>query len=345
MYDTFFKRIQETSATSDLQAANARVLDKAYPSEDPVKPQKKLIIGIAALISLMLSCGMAYLLEMLNNTIRTSRDVEDKLNLPVLGVLPALPQALVKQGIGRLFLDKQQRAFIESVRTIRTSLTMSTLGQQKKVIAVTSTLPGEGKSSTAANIALALGQLSSTLIIDADLRRPTVAKTFAIKGGSAGLANVLSGHTPVSECLHTRDGIKVMPAGMIPPDPTQLFSEARFEKLVRRLSETFEVIIIDCPPMTGISDTLMITRFCDALMYVVESGRASQSAISHATGRLLQNSAPLSGVVLNKFNTQRQQGEDGYYGYYDYHGYSEPTEKQSEPKKRKRKVVDTTAVS
>ncbi len=330
LYDAFFKRIQETSATSDLQAANARIVDFAYPAEDPVKPKKSLITGIAALLSLLMACGMAYLLEMLNNTIRTAKDVEDKLNLPVLGLLPALPVKVYKKGLGRLFLDKEQRAFVESVRTIRTSLSLTTIAHKKKIIAVTSTVPGEGKSSTAANIALALGQLSSTVIVDGDLRRPTVARNFDIKGGSAGLANILSGHAQLSESLQTRDGIKVIPAGLIPPDPTQLFSEGRFEKLLDSLAEKFDVVVIDCPPMTGISDTLMITRHCDAVVYVVESGRATQSAISHATGRLLQNGAPLSGVVLNKVNTNKRKPEEGYYGYYDYHGYSE-----EQPEKRK----------
>ena len=323
LYDAFFKRIQETSATSDLQAANARIVDFAYPAEDPVKPKKKLIIGIAALISLLLSCGMAYLLEMLNNTIRTAKDVEEKLNLPVLGLLPKLPAKIARQGIGRLFASEDEKAFIEAVRTIRTSLSLTTIGNKKKIIAVTSTVPSEGKSSMAANIAIALGQLSNTLLIDGDLRRPTVNKTFDIKGGSSGFANLLSGHTAVNECIYKRDGIKVMPAGMIPPDPTQLFSEKKFKKFINALSDHFDTIVIDCPPMTGISDTLMISQLCDAVVYVVESGRATINTISHSTGKLLQNGLPLTGVVLNKVNTNRRNADDGYYGYYDYHGYSE----------------------
>ena len=110
---------------------------------------------------------------------------------------------------------------------------------------------------------------------------------------------------------------------MTPPDPTQLFSESRFKKLLQVMSDKFDVIVVDCPPITGISDTLMITQLCDSVIYVVESGRATQAAIAHATGRLLQNKAPLSGVVLNKVNTGRKGSEEGYYGYYDYHGYSE----------------------
>ena len=340
LYDAFFKRIQETSATSDLQAANARIVDFAYPAEDPVKPKKKLIIGIAALISFLLSCGMAYLLEMLNNTIRSAKDIEEKLNLPVLGLLPALPGKFARQGVGRLFISEEHRAFVEAVRTIRTSLSLSTIGHTKKIIAITSTVPGEGKSSVSANIAIALGQLSDTLLIDGDLRRPTVNKTFEIKGGSSGFANLLSGHAAVNECIYSRDGIKIMPAGMIPPDPTQLFSEDRFKKVISSLSENFDTIVIDCPPMTGISDTLMISQLCDAVIYVVESGRATINTISHSTGKLLQNSLPLTGVVLNKVNTNRRNADDGYYGYYDYHGYSEtPSAKKPLIKNEEESIV------
>ncbi|PJE80519.1 Tyrosine-protein kinase ptk [invertebrate metagenome] len=330
LYDAFFKRIQETSATSDLQSANARVVDRAFTPEHPVKPKKKLIVGIAALLSLLIACGMAYLLEMLNNTIRTAKDVEDQLNLPVLGVLPEVDIKASSVPVSQLFINKdiskEQRAFVESVRTIRTGLNLSlmSVGQEahKKIIAITSTMPGEGKSSVAANLSSALGQLGSVVLVDGDLRRPTVGKNFSIKGGSAGLANLLSGHAQMNECLHPRNSIMVMPAGMMPPDPTQLFAEEKFKNVLSQLSERFDTVIMDCPPMQGISDTLMISQLCDAVVYVVEAGRASKTAISHSTGRLLQNSVPLTGVVLNKVNTRRGH-EDGYYGYYDYHGYSD----------------------
>ena len=346
LYDAFFKRIQETSATSDLQAANARIVDFAYAAELPVKPKKKLIVGIAGLLSFLVACGMAFLLEMLNNTLRSARDVEEHLNLPVLGLLPILPGKKFRGRISRMFLDKDQRAFVESVRTIRTSLSLGTISAEKKIIAVTSTVPGEGKSSVASNIALALGQISPTLLIDGDLRRPTVGKNFDIKGGTVGLANVLSGRAQVSEAVHSRDGIKVMPAGMVPPDPTQLFSEGRFKKLLNAMSEKFDVIIIDCPPTTGISDTLMISQLCDAVVYVVEAAKTNTNAISHATGRLLQNGAPLCGVVLNKVNTRKGTGKDGYYGYYgyyDYHGYSETGDESHHsepPSERKEKLTE-----
>lgn len=340
LYDAFFKRIQETSATSDLQSANARIVDHAYAPELPVKPKKSMIVGIAGLVSFLLACGMAYLLESLNSTLRTARDIEESLNLPVMGLLPVVPGKSISGRVSRLFLDKEQRAFIEAVRTIRTSLSLSTINNDKKIIAVTSTVPGEGKSSVSANIALAMGQLSNTLLIDGDLRRPTVGKNFNIKGGTAGLANLLTGNAQVSECIQSRDGIKIMPAGMIPPDPTQLFYEGRFKKLLEGLSEKFDTIIIDCPPMTGISDTLMISQICDSLMYVVEAGRTNKTAISHATGRLLQNGVPLTGVVLNKVDTRRS-GDEGYYGYYDSYGYSDvPEQSAAESKTKKEKQAE-----
>ncbi|MFK0569751.1 GumC family protein, partial [Endozoicomonas sp.] len=186
LYDAFFKRIQETSATSDLQTANARIVDKAFTPQNPVKPKKKLIVGIAALLGLMVSCGIAFLLEMLNNTIRTTRDIEEKQNLPVLGVLPKLTDKKLLDHVFNLFNDKEQPGFGEAVRTIRTSINLTAIDQQHRLFAVTSTVPGEGKSSTASNLALSLGQLGKTLLVDCDMRRPVVGKNYHIKGGSAG---------------------------------------------------------------------------------------------------------------------------------------------------------------
>ncbi|GAA4648609.1 exopolysaccharide regulatory tyrosine autokinase VpsO [Kistimonas scapharcae] len=321
LYDAFFKRIQETSATSDLQTANARIVDEAFPPKVPVKPKKKLIIVLSALLGLMLSSGVAFLLEMLNNTIRSTRDVEDKLNLPVLGVLPKLTDKTLEGKVQKLFLDKSQHGFGEAVRTIRTSINLTALDKDHRLFAVTSTMPGEGKSSTAANLALSLGQLGKTLIIDCDLRRPTVGKTFDVKGGSAGLANLLAGTAEKAECVHQVDGIDVIPCGQVPPNPQELLSTEAFNKLITTLKQDYEYVVVDCPPVQNVSDALMISRLCDGLLYVIEAGRAQVGAIQNTVGRLLQAKAPLTGVVLNKIDPTKKDAYGYSQGYYDYEGY------------------------
>ncbi|OED48299.1 hypothetical protein ACH42_02415 [Endozoicomonas sp. (ex Bugula neritina AB1)] len=321
LYDAFFKRIQETSATSDLQTANARVVDKAFAPKDPVKPKKKLIVAIAALLGLMISAGIAFLLEMLNNTIRSTRDVEDKLNLSVLGVLPLMSGKSVKEGCHRLFLNKDEHGFGEAIRTIRTSVNLTAMDKDHKLFSVTSTVPGEGKSSVASNLALSLSQLGNTLLVDADLRRPTVGKNYHIKGGSAGLANLLAGTASASDCVHSADGLDIIPCGQVPPNPQELLASDRFAKLVAKLKERYDYIVIDCPPVQSVSDALMVSRLCDGLVYVVEASKVQLGAIQNTVGRLLQAQAPLTGVVINKINPNKKDAYGYSQSYYDYEGY------------------------
>ena len=321
LYDAFFKRIQETSATSDLQTANARVVDQAFVPQNPVKPKKSLIVAIAGLLGLMISCGIAFLLEMLNNTVRTTRDVEEKLNLPVLGVLPRLTDKKLDGQIHSLFTNKDQHGFGEAIRTIRTSINLSAMDQEHKLFAVTSTVPGEGKSSTASNMALALGQLGKTLLIDCDLRRPVVGKNFNVKGGSAGLANLLAGTASVTEAVYKVDGVDVIPCGLVPPNPQELLASERFGTLLKKLKEHYDYVVLDCPPVQNVSDVLMISRHCDGLIYVVEAGRMQINAIQVAVGRLLQARAPVTGAVLNKINPSQKDAYGYSQGYYDHDGY------------------------
>ena len=321
LYNAFFKRIQETTATSDLQTANARIVDQAFTPKIPVKPKKKLIVAIAGLLGLMISCGIAFLLEMLNNTIRTTRDVEDKLNLPVLGVLPRLTDKKVQKEVFKAFTNPDLGAFNEAVRTIRTSLKLSGIDHQQQVLAVTSSVPGEGKSSVAGNLAMALGQLSKALIIDCDLRRPVVGKNFAIKGGSAGLANLLAGTATIAEALHKIDGMDIIPCGHVPPNPQELLASERFEQILKVLREQYDYIILDCPPVQSVSDVLMVSRHCDGVVYVVEAGGMQANGVMVAVGRLLQARAPVTGVVLNKINPKAMDVYGYNHGYYDASGY------------------------
>lgn len=321
LYNAFFKRIQETTATNDLQTANARIVDVAFAPKVPVKPKKKLIVGVAALLGLLMSCGIAFLLEMLNNTIRTTRDVEDKLNLPVLGVLPRLTNKKELQSVFKAFTDPDLYSFNEAVRTIRTSIKLSGIDHQQQVFAVTSSVPGEGKSSVASNLALAMGQLSKVLIIDCDLRRPVVGKNFGVKGGSSGLANLLAGTATVDEIIVKQHGLDMIVCGQVPPNPQELLASKRFEQIVKSLREHYDYIILDCPPVQSVSDVLMVSRHCDGVVYVVEAERMQSNSVMAAVGRLLQAKAQITGVVLNKIDPNAKDAYGYNKAYFDATGY------------------------
>lgn len=311
LYDAFFKRISETSATADLQNANARVVEEARAPLKPIAPRKKLIIAIAGIGSLLFAAGCAFMKETLNNTIRSSKDIEERLHLPVLGLLPAVTDKVKKEKVHKLFLDKDAPIFGEAVRTIRTGLSLTALDQKHKIFAVTSTQQGEGKTATAVNTALSLGQLGKTLLIDADLRRPCIAEEFNLKDNITGLANILAGYDKIDQSIHSFDNLDILITGITPPNPQELLASEAFASLIESLRERYSYIVIDCPPVQAVSDSLMVARVCDGMIFVVEAGRLPTQAITGSIKRLMKAGAPVTGVVLNKVDTSR-----GGYGYY-----------------------------
>jgi len=324
LYDTFMNRLKETSATSDLETANARIVDQATVPTDPVKPRKSLIVGVAGLLALFVGIGIALLLEALNNTFKSTEDVESKLNLPVLGILPLVKGKTERGRIARLFQTNTDKGFAESVRTIRTSLVLAGMDNPHKRIVVTSSIPGEGKTSVAANLAFALAQMGDkVLLVDADMRRPTLAKSFDQPVGTPGLANLIAGTARLEDCLRRIDGVDLLTAGTVPPNPLELLSSPRFEKLLEALSGHYARIIIDSPPTQAVSDAIVLGTLADALIYVVKSEATAAPLVVKGVGQLLQNNAPVTGVVLNRVDIKKAQKYGySYGGYYDYYGYS-----------------------
>lgn len=322
LYDTFMNRLKETAATSDLETANARIVDEAIVPTEPVKPKKTLIVAIAGLLALFVGVGLSLLLEALNNTFKSTEDVEAKLNLPVMGILPLVKGKERKQ-IARLFSTNTDKSFAESVRTIRTSLVLSSIDDAHKRIVVTSSIPGEGKSSVSANLAIALGQMHKVLLIDADMRRPTLAKSFELPVGTPGLANLIAGTAKLEDCVKHIEGIDMLSAGTVPPNPLELLSSPRFAKVLEVLGGHYDRIIIDSPPTQAVSDAIVLGTFADALIYVVKSEATAVPLVVKGVGQLLQNNAPVTGVVLNQVDIKKAKRYGySYGGYYDYYGYS-----------------------
>ncbi|MET4001064.1 polysaccharide biosynthesis tyrosine autokinase [Marinobacterium sp. MBR-109] len=323
LYDTFMTRLKETSATSDFEAVNARIVDRAVVPEVPVKPKKSLIVLLAGILALMAGVAMALLLEFLNNTFKSTEDVENKLNLPVLGILPLL-KGKERKDVARMFTKGDDKSFVESIRTIRTGVVLSGLDNPHKVLVVTSSIPGEGKSSVAANLAFAMGQMEKVLLIDADMRRPTVAKSFEFPVGTPGLANLVAGTARLEDCIKVvDDNVSVIPAGTVPPNPLELLSSQRFAKVLSVLEKTFDRIIIDSPPTQAVSDALVLSTHANALIYVIKSESTAIPLAKRGVGQLLQNNAPVTGVVLNQVDIKKAKKYGySYGGYYDYYGYS-----------------------
>ena len=329
LHDTFMTRLKETAATSDLDSANARVVDRAVLPTEPFTPQRGMIVAFAGALALMAGIGLSLLLEMLNNTFKSTQDVESKLNLPVLGILPLIKNRQ-RGELAQLFSSDKDKAFSESIRTIRTSLILSDLHKRHRTLVVTSSMPGEGKSTVAANLAYAFGQMEKVLLVDADLRRPTLAKNFKFPVGAPGLANLIVGTARIEDCIKSIGGIDMLCAGLVPPNPLELLSSERFAKIIEHLKSHYDRVIIDSPPIQAVSDASLLAIHADAQIYVIKSEATPIPLVKRGVGQLLQSNSPVTGVVLNQVDVKKAQKHGYHYGgYYDYYGYSKSQNPQT----------------
>ena len=344
LYDTFFTRIKEANESLQLETSNARVVDKAISPTKSIKPKKGLIVVVSLVLSLMLATGLAFLLDYLDTTLKTPEDVEQKLGVSMLGMVPFVAESQrkrkdkkkKKEGLNILFLDPAEHGYSEAIRTVRTSVALSGIDRPHKVILLTSSVPSEGKTTTSLNLAVSLAQMEKVLLIDADMRRPSIGKTLGIPPNSPGLANVVAGTAELDDCLlHLEEAnIDVLTAGMIPPNPLELLSSHRFEEIIRGLSERYDRIVIDSPPSILVSDALVLSKIVDAVLYVIRSDATSHGTAKSGLARMKAANAPLIGVVLNKVNMRRAAKYYGAYsGYYNYgYGYGYGHRPDKEPK-------------
>lgn len=341
LYETFFSRIKETSEAGELQTAHARIVDKAIVPVLPIKPKKVVLIAFVFLVTLFLGTVLVFIREALDRTIKERDDITNKIGEQLLGILPLLKnvQKKVKEerrAVSTIFSNDSKSTFSESIRTIRTGVVLSGLDSPHKILVVTSSVPGEGKTTVSSNLAEAFGQMGRTLLIDADMRRPSVANNFGIPFSAPGLSNLVAGTSDQSACVHPIDelGIDVIPAGVIPPNPLELLSSKKFASVLAGLEKDYDRIIIDTAPAEVVSDALVLSTFANAVIYVVRADSTPINVVKSGVSRLRSVNAPITGIVLNQVDVDKKSAK-GYYGnyyggYYDYYGYSsEEMEKQA----------------
>ncbi len=328
IFNTFLSRSKETEVTSDFSSAVARFTDRAFAPNESNKPNKKLIIVMAFIGSLGFAVMLSFVFDSLNDTVKNKNDVESKLSQRMLGLLPHVAVPKKSYFPIHAYLEDTYRRFAESVRTFRTSLLLTQLDRAHQVIAVTSTSPGEGKTTTSANLAMSLAQMGKVLLIDADLRKPSLSKRYDIPVFHPGLSNLLVGTELLTECVHVdeRSGLSILPSGQILANPLELLSSPQFNQLLDSLKANYDHIIIDTPPTQAVSDALVIAQSVDSVVYVVKSDITRIKPITAGLERLFEVKAHVAGVVLNKVDMSKSKDEHSH-GYYDYYDYSQQPEK------------------
>lgn len=321
LYDTFMGQLKDTAAVSDMQSVVARVVDPALPGITPVKPNKKLVVGAAFVLSLLLGVAVAFLLEHLDTSVRSTDDAERKLGLPLLAAMP-LVELAKGQVAGLHYRDAPKSLFAESVKTVRTGILLSGIDHPKKSLVVTSSVPGEGKSTLAINLALAHAQTKRVLLIDADMRRPSIAKVLGLDNTHPGLSMLVLGMVKLEQCVYKVEGtsLEVLTAGSIPPNPLELLLSEKFKELLAGLGNIYDTIIIDSPPVQLVSDSIVLGSMATGVVFVLKADATPFQLARRGIQALQRGGASMFGVVLNQAD-YKNEGYYGNYGKYNYHGY------------------------
>lgn len=329
VYESFLNRYKETSQQQDIQTADARVISEAPIPGSAAYPKRGLMISVAFVISLMIGTLVAFLLEQMDSGIRSGADVEQHLGLVHLVSVPLIPKE--KGADGKLMspvdyvLARSLSSYAESLRSLRSALSLSNVDNPPKVILFTSALPNEGKTTTATSFARAAAEAGvRTILVDCDLRHPSVNKALGLKDAKRGIVEVLAGICKLEEVILVDEVSKLhhIPVAMGSKSPPDLLASAQMRRFVENLRETYDLVVIDSAPVLPVSDSRILSALVDKTVFVVRWNETPRDASQNAIKLLRTYNADIAGVALTAVNTAQQAkygyGDGGYY----YNRYS-----------------------
>jgi capsular exopolysaccharide synthesis family protein len=337
LYERLLEHLKDATVSAGLKSTNIHLVDSALVPSDPVRPKKLLNIALALLTGLILGVSLAFVQESFDHSIKGPEEVEALLSVPALAVIPA-KRTLGRQQAQQLgngkskflartngnlvleVLNHTTSALTESFRALRTATLLSVPIRPPQTILVTSSNAGEGKTTTAVNLALALAQQQGeVLLVDCDLRKPGIARALSL-ASEKGLSTVLTGRDALDASLQAFSGLPnlwALTAGPLPPNPAELLSSARMGEILGDLQRRFRHIVIDSPPLLMVTDGTILSTLADGVILVVESGLTPRKAVMRSCRVLQGAGARILGVALNKVDLRY----GGYYGSYYYGGY------------------------
>lgn len=325
MADFLNSRIKEFELTRDNDDhSSISTLEVAKPPSSllPVRPNRLQVLAISLAIGLMAGLGGALLLDVMDHRIRSSTEVENLLGLPILGAVPHMlgKRTAVERGQEIHLYPKSEVA--ESYRTIRTGIRFGMTDASSKTILVTSPSPGDGKTTVASNLAIALAQTGKrVLLIDADCRRPMMQRIYGLND-EHGLSTVLTGQSePEASVQHSNtENLDILPCGPLPPNPAEMLNSEAFTSLLRELAAQYDHVVVDSPPVAPVTDARILAAACDATVVVIRAEKTSRRVAEHARDALASVGAIVLGVVVN--DAPRSRSEASGYGHYSYsYGY------------------------
>lgn len=316
-YAALLKNLGDVRLAETQTADTVSVVEAATVPSRPSSPRTLLNAVLGAVVGLMLALGLAFLVEYLDDTVKSGGQVQQLVDLSTLATIAQIGG---KEAHQKLVTIADPRAPIaEAYRMLRVNVDFASIDRPARTILVTSSGPGEGKSTTVANLAVAIAQSGKRVVlVDADLRRPTVQKIFRVSPDRGLTTALLQAGSSPDEHL-TRVGVRnlaVMPSGPLPPNPSELLGSQRMAELIAQLAQQADVVLLDSPPVLAVADAAILARACDATLLVVMAKKTRSEALRRAREQLAQSGARVIGAVLNRAAIGRGSSAYSYYYYY-----------------------------
>lgn len=317
VYEELNSKYQEVSVAEQAKLASASLLEPARVPRKPIKPRPILNLFLAAIVGLTVGLMLAFLLDHLDDTVKGTEDVDRNVGLPTLGAIPVLPKSS-----GPIIMGTSDRSVMaESFRLLRSNIRFASPDRPLKSLMITSPGAGEGKTTTAVNLAIALATNGLKVILaDMDLRKPSIGKVFGLKR-DRGLTNVVLGDLPIEEALQDTkvENLRVLLGGPLPPNPPEFLDSERCRAVVNQLKQMADFVVIDTPPASFLTDGMILASQVDGVLVVANPRRTTRHALRRVVEQLLLAKGNILGVCLNRM---QPGGREGYYYYYSYYyGY------------------------
>lgn len=330
LYTTMLTQAKETGVSEKIEASSISIVDFAKPPEAPYKPKKSQILFISLVLAVFSGIGLCFFIEYLDSSIRTAEDVSNYLNLPFLGYLPSvLKEAKTDSERALISFQKPQSTITESYRSVRTSILFAYPEDKPlKTILVTSSIPGEGKTFAACNLAIVFAQMNErVLLIDIDMRRPKIYKSFHADQKN-GMSDFLAGTIDLEKIIKPTEirNLSLITSGTIPPNPSELLSSAKIRTFFEQIKTGYDRIIVDSPPVLNVADTSILANIADGIILVIKGASTRLEGVNRAKDKILQSKGRIIGAIVNNIMPEK---EDRYY-YYHYY-YSEEAGKKQKP--------------
>lgn len=325
LYTFLLQKQQEAKIAEASTLSGVEIIDPAFTPKVPIKPNTKKNLALGLILGLMLGCGAAFFLEYLDDTINDAEKVQSELGLPVIGIIPRIDPQGPPGNPARMLVTQlpPKSASVEACRALRTGIHFATARSSRKVLLVTSSLPGEGKSTVSANLALVLAQTGSrVLLVGCDLRRPSLFAMFNIPK-EPGLSDLMV--DDVKDYLHHIPDLPLdlICSGRVPPNPAELLGSSRMKRFIEYARERYDYVVLDAPPVLPVTDSQILAELADEVLVVLEPCRIPRKAAQRTVEALRHAEANLIGVALNDKAGKgfRYYGNYAYYGHKSYGGY------------------------